>query len=137
LVQLTGNAAGNVQVNISDPRQFAAADAAGGVGNNANALKLAGLQTDKTLLNGSSNLQDLQGQMVADIGIAGSATNRALDAQTALLDQATQARDSFSGVNLDEEAANLMRYQQSYAAAAKVVQIGDSIIQTLLDAVRR
>jgi flagellar hook-associated protein 1 FlgK len=137
LVQLTGNAAGNVQVNISDPRQFAAADAAGGVGNNANALKLAGLQTDKTLLNGSSNFQDLQGQMVADIGIAGSATNRALDAQTALLDQATQARDSFSGVNLDEEAANLMRYQQSYAAAAKVVQIGDSIIQTLLDAVRR
>ena len=70
-------------------------------------------------------------------GIAGSTTNRALDAQTALLDQATQARDSFSGVNLDEEAANLMRYQQSYAAAAKVVQIGDSIIQTLMDAVRR
>ena len=137
LVQLTGGAARNIQVKITDPRQFAAADAAGGVGNNANALKLAGLQTDKTLLNGSSNLQDLQGRMVADVGIAGSAANQALDAQTALLDQATQARDSFSGVNLDEEAANLMRYQQSYAAAAKVVQIGDSIIQTLLDAVRR
>lgn len=137
LVQLTGGAAGNLQVKITDPRQFAAADAAGGVGNNANALKLAGLQTDKALLNGSSHLQDLQGRMIAEVGIAGSAANQALDAQTALLDQATQARDSFSGVNLDEEAANLMRYQQSYAAAAKVVQIGDSIIQTLLDAVRR
>lgn len=137
LVQLTGGAAGDMKVSITDPRQFAAADTAGGVGNNANALKLAGLQANKTLLNGSSSLQDIQGQMVADVGIAGSAANQALDAQTALLDQATQARDSFSGVNLDEEAANLMRYQQSYSAAAKVVQIGDSIIQTLLDAVRR
>ena len=43
---------------------------------------------------------------------------------------------AFSAVNLDEEAANLMKYQRSYEAAAKVIQIGDSIIQSLLDVVR-
>lgn len=75
--------------------------------------------------------------MVAEVGTQGSGARSAVQAQTALLEQATQARDGFSGVNLDEEAANLMRYQQAYAAAAKVIQVGDSIIQTLLDAVRR
>ncbi len=75
--------------------------------------------------------------MVAEVGARGSATRSSLQAQTALLEQATQVRDSASGVNLDEEAADLMKYQQAYEAAAKVVQVGDSLIQTLLDAVGR
>ncbi|MBL8252290.1 MAG: flagellar hook-associated protein FlgK [Candidatus Competibacter sp.] len=110
---------------------------AGGVDDNRNALKLAGLQTRQTLLNGASSFRDVHGQMVAEVGTRGSDARATLQAQTALLEHATQARDGVSGVNLDEEAANLMKYQQSYEAAAKVVQIGDSIIQTLLDAIRR
>jgi len=110
---------------------------AGGVGDNRNALKLAGLQARQTLLNGTSNFRDVHGQMVAEVGTRGGNARATLQAQTALLEHATQARDGVSGVNLDEEAANLMKYQQSYEAAAKVVQIGDSIIQTLLDAIRR
>ncbi len=136
LIQPTQASARNFQVLITDPRQFAAADSVGGVGNNANAIKLADLQTDQTLRGGTSSLQDIQSQMVAEVGTQGSGARSAVQAQTALLEQATQARDGFSGVNLDEEAANLMRYQQAYAAAAKVIQVGDSIIQTLLDAVR-
>ncbi len=116
---------------------FQVASNAGGVGDNRNALQLAGLQTRQTLLNGTSSFQDVQGQMVAEVGAQGSRTRSTLQAQTALLEQATQARDSISGVNLDEEAANLMKYQQAYEAAAKVIQVGDSLIQTLLDAVRR
>ncbi|MBK8962855.1 MAG: flagellar hook-associated protein FlgK [Candidatus Competibacteraceae bacterium] len=110
---------------------------AGGVGDNRNALKLGGLQTQKTLLNGSDSVQDLHGQMTAEVGLRGSTTQSTLKAQTALLEQANQARDGVSGVNLDEEAANLMKYQQSYEAAARVIQIGDSVIQSLLDAIRR
>ena len=102
-----------------------------------NALKLGGLQTQKTLLNGSDSVQDLHGQMTAEVGLRGSTTQSTLKAQTALLEQANQARDGVSGVNLDEEAANLMKYQQSYEAAARVIQIGDSVIQSLLDAIRR
>ncbi|MBL8258476.1 MAG: flagellar hook-associated protein FlgK, partial [Candidatus Competibacteraceae bacterium] len=137
LIQPTRSGAKDFKVAITDPRAFAAADAAGGTGNNGNALALANLQTERKLLDGSSSFHDVQGKMTAEVGIQGSSARAALKAQTALLDQSTQARDNVSGVNLDEEAANLMKYQQAYEAAARVVQVGDSIIQTLLDAVRR
>lgn len=116
---------------------FQVASNAGGVGDNRNALKLVDLQSKQTLVNGASSVQDIHGEMVAEVGTRGSNARATLQAQTALLEHATQARDGVSGVNLDEEAANLMKYQQSYEAAAKVIQIGDSIIQTLLDAIRR
>ncbi|HRD65764.1 MAG TPA: flagellar hook-associated protein FlgK [Candidatus Competibacter sp.] len=137
LIQPTRNGAGDFKALVTDPRKFAAADAAGGVGNNGNALELAGLQTGKTLLNSSSSLQDVQGQMVAEVGTQGNGAHNTLKAQQALLEQATEARDGFSGVNLDEEAANLMKYQQAYEAAAKVIQIGDSLIQSLLSVIGR
>jgi flagellar hook-associated protein 1 FlgK len=54
-----------------------------------------------------------------------------------LLQQAQAQRDSVSGVNLDEEAANLLRYQQAYQAAAQVISIAESLFRTLIDAVRR
>ncbi|MBZ4194409.1 MAG: flagellar hook-associated protein FlgK [Candidatus Contendobacter sp.] len=135
-IQFTRNGAASFKALIKDPREFAAADSAGGIGNNANALKLAGLQTEKTLLNSSSTYQDVQNQVVSEVGTQGSTTRNTLKTQEALQEQAVQARDSVSGVNLDEEAANLMKYQRSYEAAAKVIQIGDSIIQSLLDVVR-
>ena len=75
--------------------------------------------------------------MVSEVGTQGITTSNMLKTQEALQEQAVQARDGISGVNLDEEAANLMRYQQAYEAAAKVIQVGDAIIQTLLDAFRR
>ena len=137
LIQPTRDGAKDFKVAMADPRAFAAADATGGVGNNGNALALAGLQTERKLLDGSSSFHEVQARMTAEVGIQGSSTRASLKAQTALLGQSTQARDNVSGVNLDEEAANLMKYQQAYEAAARVVQVGDSIIQTLLDAVRR
>lgn len=131
--------AADFKVAITDPRKFAAAtdDGTGNPapGDNSNALKLVGLQTQKTI--GGSSYQEAHSQMVAEVGARGSAASSSLTVQTALLEQATQARDSVSGVNLDEEAANLMKYQQAYEAAAKVVQVGDSIMQTVLDMVRR
>lgn len=128
-IQLTGAPATGDQFQISSN--------AGGVGDNRNALKLNELQTGKKLLNGASTYQDVQSQMVSEVGTQGSSARNTLKTQEALQEQAVQARDSVSGVNLDEEAANLMRYQQAYEAAAKVIQVGDAIIQTLLDAVRR
>ena len=54
-----------------------------------------------------------------------------------LHEQAQAARDSVSGVNLDEEAANMLRLQQAYQAAAQIISTADSMFQTLLGAVRR
>ena len=61
----------------------------------------------------------------------------AADTESALLQQAIDARDSAQGVNLDEEAANLLRYQQAYQAAAQVIAVADEVFQTLLAATRR
>jgi len=143
LIQPTPKSAAGFKVLVTDPAKFAAADttltAAGTAepGNNGNALKLAGLQTSKTLLNSSSAYLDVQSLMVSEVGTQGMTTRSTLKTQEALQTQATEARDSISGVNLDEEAANLMKYQRSYEAAAKVIQIGDSLIQTLLGVIGR
>ena len=53
-------------------------------------------------------------------------------AQQTLLDNATQTQQQLSGVNLDEEAANLLRFQQAYQAAAKMIQIGSTLFDTIL-----
>jgi flagellar hook-associated protein 1 FlgK len=53
-------------------------------------------------------------------------------AQQGLLDRATQALQSTSGVNLDEEAANLLRYQQAYQASAKVLEIASKVFDEIL-----
>jgi flagellar hook-associated protein 1 FlgK len=55
-----------------------------------------------------------------------------LDAQSAIRDQAVATRESLSGVNLDEEAANMLKYQQAYQAASKILEIGNKMFDTIL-----
>jgi flagellar hook-associated protein 1 FlgK len=59
------------------------------------------------------------------------------DAQQTVNNEAIDERDSVSGVNLDEEAANLLRYQQAYQAAAQMIQVANTLFQTLLNATSR
>jgi flagellar hook-associated protein 1 FlgK len=73
------------------------------------------------------------------VGTVGAVAARAaseLDARQVILSQATLDVESVSGVNLEEEAATLLRFQQAYQAATKVVAIGDELFQTLLMAIR-
>jgi flagellar hook-associated protein 1 FlgK len=108
---------------------------AGGVGDNRNALALAGLQSTPVLNGGTANYAEGYGVIVTDVGTRTRQTEIEQSAQEALLDQATAARESVSGVNLDEEAADLLRFQQAYQASARVVSIADQVFQTLLRAV--
>ena len=55
------------------------------------------------------------------------------DAQTALLQQSQASREALSGVNLDEEAANLIKFQQAYQASAKMLEVGSRLFETILD----
>ena len=67
-------------------------------------------------------------------------TNQAttsLDAQKIIYDDTVAANDQVSGVNLDEEAANMMRYQQAYQAAAQVIRVTQELFQTLMSATGR
>ena len=107
----------------------------GGVGDNRNALLMASLQTTDTLDRGSATFGEAYGQLVANVGTLTQQAEVNLTAQSLLLDQAVEARDSVSGVNLDEEAANLLRLQQSFEANARVIAIANEIFDSLLAAV--
>ncbi|MEI6414520.1 MAG: flagellar hook-associated protein FlgK, partial [Pseudomonadota bacterium] len=102
---------------------------------NRNALLLSGLQQSRRLIGGTATYQEANTQMVADVGSKTSYAKIDYDSQNAMLQQAQQARDSVSGVNLDEEAANLMRFQQAYQASAQVIKIASNLFTTLIGAV--
>lgn len=104
----------------------------GGSGDNRNALLMAGLQTQNLMVNGTTTLAGAYSQLV---GLIGSKTNELTitnTAQTAMLAQTVASQQSVSGVNLDEEAANLLQYQRAYQASAKAMQIANTLFDALL-----
>ena len=101
-------------------------------GDNRNGLLLAGLQTAKTVNNGKISYADAFGQLVSAVGNKTRELQISAKAETALLERTTAAVQSQSGVNLDEEAANLLRYQQAYQAAGKMMQIAGQLFDVLL-----
>jgi len=103
-----------------------------GVSDNRNALLLAGLQTGKTLAGGTASYQSAYAQIVSDVGNKTREIQVTATAQESVLKQAEDAQQSMSGVNLDEEAANLLRYQQAYQASGKMIEIASKLFDTLL-----
>jgi flagellar hook-associated protein 1 FlgK len=106
----------------------------GGVSDNRNARALAALQLANTLANGTATYSGAWGQLV---GFVGTETRQArIDTQASqvVLEQSQGNRDEVSGVNLDEEAANLIRFEQAYNASAQVINVARAIIQSLFDA---
>lgn len=99
---------------------------------NRNALLLANLQAKNTLLGGTTTYQGVYGQLVSQVGNKTRELDVTSKAQTALVNQSIQAQQSVSGVNLDEEAANLLRYQRAYQAAGKAMQIASTLFDTLI-----
>lgn len=116
---------------------FTIADNTAAAGDNRNALLLAELQQANTLNGGTTSFQETYSLLVSDIGASTRRTDINYEAQQALLNQAIAAREEVSGVNLDEEAANLLKYQQAYQAAAQVIAVSDTLFNSLLSAVRR
>jgi len=104
-----------------------------GVADNRNALLLAGLQTGKTLAGGTASYQSAYAQIVSDVGNKTREIQVTATAQESVVKQAEDAQQSLSGVNLDEEAANLLRYQQAYQASGKMIEIADKLFNTLLE----
>ena len=108
-----------------------------GSSDNGNARLLGGLSTAKLLDGGTQSLNSVYGGLVARAGGAAQQAELQKSAQDAVQAQLTAERESVSGVNLDEEAANLIRFQQAYQAAAQVIATASTIFETLLAAVRR
>ena len=132
LVQPTRNAAAGFDIAFTDTSRFAAAASAnGGSGDNGNALKLLDLQNQKQV-GGQATFSGAYAALVSDVGNQSAIINANLTTQQGLADQLYSYQQADSGVNLDEEYANLLRYQQYYTANSKIIDAGTSVLDTIL-----
>jgi flagellar hook-associated protein 1 len=115
---------------------FTVAANTNGVSDGRNALLLSGLRTQNTIGNGTATYQSAYGQLVSQVGDDTRQSDVRNGAQQSFLAEVRAQRESLSGVNLDEEAANLIRYQQAYQASARSIQVGSQLFQDLLDILR-
>jgi len=100
---------------------------------NRNALSLVNLATAKTVGNGVATYSEGYGSLVEDVGIDTASAKINADASEQVLHQTTQMRASVSGINLDEEAANLIRFEQMYAANTQVIQVARELFDRLIN----
>jgi flagellar hook-associated protein 1 len=114
---------------------FTVDDNANGSGDNSNALLMANILNTKTLNGGSESLGDAVNAYVGTVGLQTSQAQNAATAQQSVMQSAQSAQQSVSGVNLDQEAANMLQFQQAYQAAAQVIQTSDTLFNSLLTAI--
>jgi flagellar hook-associated protein 1 FlgK len=110
---------------------FTVAPNTGGIADARNVGLLARLQTTNGV-GGTATYQGAYSTIVAGVGSKTREVNVATAAQETLVQQSEAAQQSFSGVNLDEEAANLIRFQQMYQANAKAIEIASRLFESLL-----
>jgi len=122
-------AAATMAVNIKQPSQIAAASTVA-AGDGSNALAMANLQS-AAMTNGQNPI-DYYSNLVSTVGNDVSEATSQNTAQGLVLQQLQQQQSSESGVSLDEEAVNLIQYQQAYQASARVISTVSTLITTLM-----
>jgi flagellar hook-associated protein 1 len=108
---------------------------AGGTGDNTNALASANQQSRGVLSNGTISVSGAVSALISGLGSQAQQVNTAQTAQTAVNTQAQTAVQSVSGVNIDQEAANLLQWQQAYQASAQALTVASSLFTTLIDSI--
>jgi flagellar hook-associated protein 1 FlgK len=126
----TAGTSQSISVNLTDPSQIAAS-LNGSTGDNANALALAQLQNQN--ISGGDTPLNFYSNTVAQLGSDIQQATAQSNTQDAVVQQLQTQRDSVSGVSLDEEAANLVQFQRAYQAAARIVNVVDSLTQTAIN----
>jgi flagellar hook-associated protein 1 len=133
LVQPTRNAARDLAVLITDPAKIAAGGPPpSGASDGTNALALAALQRQALVGNGTATLNGAYAGLVSEVGNRTMEIQVAHDSQSSLAGQVRASQQSVSGVNQDEETANLLMFQQMYQANAKVIQAASAMFDTIL-----
>ena len=125
----------NLKINGTPKVQdsFTISDNLGGVGDGRNILSMLDLQEDKHALEGKGNFQELFSEVVASVGASVQSTNLNLSSAEMIKDAAASSASELSGVNMDEEAAQLIEYQQAYQASARVLQTARELFDALID----
>jgi flagellar hook-associated protein 1 FlgK len=115
--------------------QFVIQSNAGGVGDNRNALAIVA-RMGQSVFNGGVTLPAAASGLVTGVGARTAEAGNQRDAQSTVFEQTRQRLDSVRGVNLDEEAADMLKFEQLYAAAAKTMAVASSMFDTLLSVLR-
>ena len=116
--------------------RFSVVDGSTAAGDNRNILAMADALQAPRLDGNTTSVTQTLGRLTSKIGVSTQQAQINRDAQQVLQDEAVAQRQNYSGVNLDEEAANMLRFQQAYQAAAQVVRVANEMFQALLDAAR-
>jgi flagellar hook-associated protein 1 FlgK len=116
--------------------RFTVGSNAGATGDNRNALALADALHAPVLDGGTTSAYAGVEKLTTSVAMSTQTAQVNRDAEATVHDADVAAEDAVSGVNLDEEAANLLRYQQAYAAAAQIISVANDMFDTLLNAVR-
>jgi flagellar hook-associated protein 1 FlgK len=111
---------------------FTIAANTGAQSDGSNATLMSQIVSANTMNGGTTTLTQAYANYVNTVGNDTNSVNASSETQTALVTQITSAQQSVSGVNINEEAANLLQYQQLYQANSKVIQTADTLFQTIL-----
>lgn len=133
---------GGINLNITNNADVAAAStnptlALGGTGNNINARAIAELMSKTiNMSSGATTINGFYDALVGKVGVAVQNAQRGADQSDGILKQLSNLRDSTVGVSLDEELANLVKYQRAYQSAAKLITTGDEMMDTVLNMIK-
>jgi flagellar hook-associated protein 1 FlgK len=105
-----------------------------GPGDNTNILTMLSYQTERSLDGGTASFSESYADIVTGIGVETKSREISKSSFEALLSSAEERMAGIQGVNLDEEAANLIQYQQAYSAAARIITVARETFQTLISA---
>lgn len=131
----TGTNAATIAVNdalLADPNAIQASAVSGATGNNEVILQLAQLGNARIAALGSQTFGNAYGQTVAKLGQSLSSVSTQIDNQTNVDELLKRQRDSFSGVSLDEEMTDLIKFQKAFEASARLVSIVDEMLDTVI-----
>ena len=126
-----------IEVKIDDPALIAAAKDGEAAGNNENILAMIELRDQSLLKGGTTSFTDMYSSLVTDVAVRTQRAQSSAETEATLLSSAIERQSSLQGVSLDEEAANLIRFQQAYQAAAQIVAVAGEVFDTLLAATSR
>lgn len=129
-----------ISLAITSTNEIAAADTnplIGGTGNNKNALLLAGLANTQVAFSGGvmSTTADYYNTLVSTVGVDVQSAKNLTAQNEAFVRQLNNLRDSNSGVSMDEELTNLIKYQKAYEGAAKLISTATQMLDTILNMV--
>lgn len=117
----------------SDTNNIAAAAQPQAPGDNRIALAISGIQNMRMLNDGAATMDDFYNSIISDVGTITAKNRGAISQQREIMTQLNKTREQISGVSIDEETANLMQFQHSFDASAKVIQVADELLKTVLD----